>query len=196
MNYTGFGQPLSFYTLSGGPIGGANIWNTGMKTIRPETQAVSRAMGKKGVQVLPAGAGSRQELRYLRERSEQQGYGWTEAPERYTQGGRELDRYGRIKDPTGYYTPMGKKFTGTTMWVGDGWKGHTAHGESGRIETDEGSYAWGQQRGGYKKPKPIFIPTESKSGFPFPTGTIGSLTGFGGIPRFPARTPNFLSGNY
>ena len=51
----------------------------------PELSPMARQLG---VQVLPAGATSRQELRYLLEEAKRSGRPYIEAPRTYTQGGR------------------------------------------------------------------------------------------------------------
>ena len=78
-----------------------------------------------GMQVLPAGATSRQELRYLLEEAKRSGRPYVEASRTYTRGGREEDRYGRIKDPFGFYDEQGRRFYGSILGGGS-YGGHGA----------------------------------------------------------------------
>ena len=77
-------ESQSMYTMGGGSVGG-QIWDRS-GGISESAQAASRARGKKGVRVLPTGAGSKQEMRYLKEEAEREGYDWVEAPKKYVRG--------------------------------------------------------------------------------------------------------------
>lgn len=74
---------------------------------------------------MPAGATSRQELRYLLEEAKRSGRPYREASRTYTRGGREKDRYGRIKDPFGFYDEQGRRLYGSILGGGS-YRGHGA----------------------------------------------------------------------
>jgi len=80
MNYTGYGQmgsPIA-YSFGGGTIGGPNLWD--FSSGRPQLSQTAQLLG---VQLLPAGATSRQELRYLKEEAQRSGRPYVEAPTQY-----------------------------------------------------------------------------------------------------------------
>jgi hypothetical protein len=143
-----------------------------------------------GVRVLPAGATSRQELRYLLEEAKRSGSAYVEAPEVYTRGGRELDRYGRQKDPTGLYNQQGKRFSGTFL----------GSGSSSGVGMDERKGPSPSPAGGPQPEKSTNIPTRSMGttgsplaftrfggrtgALPMPTSTMNPLLNLS-VPRFP-----------
>ena len=133
-------------TFGGMQVGHYNIFQTGSKG-RPELTPLAKRIG---TMVLPAGATSRQELRYLLEEAKRSGRPYIEAPRTYTQGSREQDRYGRTKDPLGFYDEQGRRFSGTFLGGGS-YGGHSAHGMAGYVETAKGPVKVGQNRGGYRK---------------------------------------------
>jgi hypothetical protein len=121
----GFNQPAAMYTFGGGNFprdftiagdkSGRTYQTFQMGAQGPELSPMAKQLG---TQVLPAGTTSRQESRYLLDEAKRSGRPYVEAPESYTRGSRELDRYGRQKDPTGLYNQQGERFSGTTIWNG------------------------------------------------------------------------------
>jgi hypothetical protein len=166
-----------------------------------------------GVQVLPAGTTSRQEFRYLLEEAKRSGRPYVEAPEVYTRGGRELDRYGRQKDPTGLYNQQGRRFSGSFLGSGSssgigisgknttqrGWSNYTGDNpinmyKGGAFYEDSPSWRRGgtgipeekPKKGDKDKPQEVKNTEEDQfRDSPFGRDYIRGLTGFGGVPIFP-----------
>jgi hypothetical protein len=180
MNYSGFGQigTPTAYLMGGGTIGGPNVWD--FSSGRPQLSAASQRLG---VQVLPSGATSRQEMRGIREQAMASGRPYVEAPTMY-----KMNEKGQYVDPS----------TGKTMgaisinYSAGGWRGAQGEemasggGYSPNVQTRraaQGKNPYGPESGGYKEsggPQPA---QNAKS--PFSPEDIRSLMGFGGIPRFP-----------
>jgi hypothetical protein len=123
----------SMYTFGGGfpsqfAMGGQGYqtWQMGRKgpELNPVLQGrINPITGRRegGLEVVPAGAAGKTPEMMAKQRDlRNQGIAFVEAPEEYRMGGRELDIYGRTKDPTGMYNVRtGQKFSGTrTFQVG------------------------------------------------------------------------------
>ena len=186
--FTGYGQigmPTA-YAFGGGTIGGPNVWD--FSSGFPQLSAAAR---QAGTITLPAGALSRQEIRNRQDvqQAMMSGRPYVEMPTRFQLSGR-----GQYVDP----------LTGRTMgsiginYSAGGWRNAqgkemaTGGGYSPNVQerrAAQGRNPYGPESGGYKEsggPQPAQKTTPpQKAASPFPSGTIGSLTGFGGIPRFP-----------
>lgn len=138
----------SIYGFRGGNIGG-DVWGSRQPT------EMERSMGKNapipvlkeqykekvnefgqrsGVRVLPAGAGSRQELRWLKESAERDGVKWVEAPTEYKRGSGTSDRDRKEQ----FYSPTGQPM-GTIMGRGS-YGGFGGGGAGGRPNTTQRSW--------------------------------------------------------
>lgn len=177
--FTGYGQigmPTA-YAFGGGTIGGPNVWD--FSSGFPQLSAAAR---QAGTITLPAGALSRQEIRNRQDvqQAMMSGRPYVEMPTRFQLSGR-----GQYVDP----------LTGQTMGsIGINYSAGGWRNEKGEEMATGGGYTPSirSRRGQQGGPQ-----TAQNVASPFPAGTIESLTGFGGmIPRFPVRTPEFISGNY
>jgi hypothetical protein len=200
MNYTGFGQigTPTAYSFGGGNFPRDFSVNAPFRGLSPNQTyqtwemdesgkpRLSQAAKKFGVQVLPAGATSRQEMRYLLEEAKSSGRPYVEAPTMY-----------KLNDKGQYVDPLTGKGMGTISinYSAGGWRNAkgkdmaSGGGYSPRIQAmreARGQKPEGPESGGYKDsggPQPA---QNAKS--PFSPEDIRSLMGFGGIPRFPYAT--------
>lgn len=218
MYYTGFGnnQPAAMYTFGGGtfprdfqvssPYMGLEP-NTLYQTweMGPSGPQLSEAAKRFGVQVLPAGATGRQEMRYLVEEAKKSGRPYVEAPEKFVRGDPKK-RWGNTLDSERLYNARtGAPYSGTIAinYSAGPWrniKGEemtTGGGYSPAIQASrarQGLKPEGPERGGYggrqpsqgSTPPPV-IPDRSLG---MTAESPMAFTGFGRIVgESPYRTP-------